>query len=399
MFGYQLFLEALDSLKAHKMRTVFTGFGVMWAMLILVLLQGAGTGLYNGMVTRFQRYSDRLLYIYAGYRLTDQMHLTEALTDDLASNLNVFEHIMPVFRTNSSVAYGQNLYKSPILGVRIGYEKMKYLELVAGRFFSERDVVQRLPVCILGLKMKTDLFDRQEAVGQFITIDGTVLAVIGVLEATAGIDDDKVIIPSSLFKALFPNHAEQVDSVIATLAPKQNPLQVEKKVRAYLARRLHFDAEDRQAVYIHSLSKRARSFQLLFIMMQAFIWLVSFCFLVSGVVGVGNMMLVVVKERTQELAIRKVVGAKSSHIIGLILFESVAINLISGILGLGAGITILRWVNNYLLPIIEKYGIARFEFQFPGYALVVLVCSGCLAGMIPVQRALSIRPVDALNNE
>ncbi|CAH2559863.1 ABC transporter permease [Cardinium endosymbiont of Oedothorax gibbosus] len=401
MFGYQWFLEVFCSLKAHRIRTVFTGFGVMWAMLILLLLQGAGAGFYNGMVKRFQSYSNRFMSIHAGYRSTGTVHLTETLTEDLARNLNAFEQIMPVFRTDRSVAYAQVVHKSSILGVRVGYRKIKHLELVEGRFFTERDVAQKLPVCILGLKTKTALFDKQSAVGQPITVDGTVVGVIGVLEATDGMDDDTIIISSSLFKALFPQNVERVDTIMATLTPNQNPIQVAKKARAYLARCLNFERQDTQALQINSSSKRARPFQILFRVMQGFIWLVSLCFLVSGVVGVGNMMLVVVKERRQELAIRKVVGATSGHIMGLILLESIVINLISGILGLGIGISMLQWMNSYLLPIIEKHGIARFEFQFPMvvYALVFLVLSGCLAGIIPAKRALCIKPVDALNNE
>lgn len=401
MFGYQGFLEVLDSLKAHKMRTIFTGFGVMWAMFILVLLQGAGTGFYKGMLKRFHNYSSRVMYIHAGYGSTGTIHLTEALTDELAINLNVFAQIMPVFTTYRSIKHAQVVDKSSILGVRVGYEKIQHLELAAGRFFTERDVAQRNPVCIMGLKMKKQLFDSQSAVGKLITIDGAVVCVIGVLEATAGKDDNTIIIPNSLFKALFPQDAERIDYMIATLAPKQSPTKVAAKVRAYLANRLHFQAQDQQALYINNLSQRAKAFQILFTVMQGFIWFLCLCFLVSGVVGVGNMMLVVVKDRTQELAIRKVIGAQPSDIMGLILLESIIINLISGILGLGMGISMLQWINTYLMSMIKKHGIDHLEFQFYMVlsALVVLILSGCLAGIIPAKRALCIKPVDALNNE
>ncbi|MGI2262147.1 ABC transporter permease [Candidatus Cardinium hertigii] len=401
MFGYQSFLEVFHSLKAHKMRTTFTGFGVMWAMFILVLLQGAGSGFYNGMVKKFQSYSSEVMSIYGGHGSTGTIHLTERLTDDLAVHLNVFEHIMPLFATDCSVIYGQAAHKSNILGVRVGYEKMKHLELVEGRFFTERDGIQKLPVCVLGFKMKTKMFGSQSATRTFVTIDGTTFSVIGVLEATAGQDDHRVIIPSSLFKALFPRNGESIDCMMSTLAPKQNPIKVEKKIRAYLARRLNFEAEDKQALYIRHLSKEARPFQILFVVMQGFIWFLGLCFLVSGVVGIGNMMRVVVKERTQELAIRKVMGAQSSDIMGLILLEAIIINFISGVLGLGIGISMLQWMNTYLLPIIEKHGIAHFEFHFSMVvsALIVLILSGCLAGIIPAKRALYIKPIDALNNE
>ncbi|WP_419241794.1 ABC transporter permease [Cardinium endosymbiont of Nabis limbatus] len=401
MFVYQWFLEVFDGLSSHKVKTIFRGFGVMWAMFILVLLQGAGAGLYNGMVKKFYSHSNRAFSIHSGYHPTGTIHLTEALTDDLASNLTVFEQVMPLFRINRSVTYPKLLPKTGILGVRAGYEKIKHLTLAEGRFFSERDMAQRSPVCILGLKIKTALFDTKAAVGTYITVDGTAFYVVGVLEATAGVDDDKIVIPSSLFSALFPHSVQTIDCIMCSLAPKQNPLKAEEKVRTHLARRLNFDAQDKQLLYIHNISKRASSFQLLFVVMQSFIWFVSFCFLVSGVVSVGNMMLVVVKDRTQELAIRRVLGAKSSDIISLILVESIVINLISGILGLGIGIGILQSINAYLGPVMQKHGMAYFEFEFSMVvsALVVLVLSGCLAGIIPAKRALYIKPVDALNNE
>ncbi|WP_243517576.1 MULTISPECIES: ABC transporter permease [unclassified Candidatus Cardinium] len=400
MFSYQYCLEIFYNLKSHKTRTIFTGFGVMWAMLILVLLQGAGSGLYKHMIQKFYGYSIPIMTIRPGYRATEPVHFTETLKNDLANHLNLFREIMAVFRTDRYVTYEQAVHKSNILGVDAGYKKIKDLALKEGRFLTERDIAQRLPVCVLGLKMKTKVFDNKPAIGAFITIDGTVVTVVGLLEATAGVDDDAIMIPNSLFRGLFPKDAENTDCIISTLPPRQNPIQVAEKVRAYLAKRLNFDVADKHAIHISS-SRQAKSFQLLFMIMQGFIWLISLCFLVSGVVGVGNMMLVVVKERTQELAIRKVIGAQSSDIIGLILMESIVINLISGILGLAAGIAILQLINSYLLAIIQKYGMAHFEFQLSMLlsALVILVLCGGLAGIIPAKKALSIKPVDALNNE
>ena len=401
MFGCQLFLEVFYSLKAHKIRTVFTGFGVMWAMLILVLLQGAGTGFHNGIMKTFRSYSIPCMRIYGGYGLTGDIHLTEALTDDLATSLNVFGQVMPVFKKECSVVYAQALHKSAILGVRVGYEEINDLALVEGRFFNERDLAARLPVCILGLQMKKQIFDTKTAVGRFIIIDGVMVCVVGVLDETTWLNNASIMIPSSLFKALFPRDAKSINRIVCTLAPKQNAIEVAETVRAYLARQLNFEAEDKHALWIHGPSQSVSRFEVLFVVMKGFVWLVSFCFLVSGVVGVGNMMLVVVKERTQELAIRRVMGAKSSDIMGLILLESIVINLISGILGLGIGISMLQWMNTYLVPIFEKYGVAPCAFQFSMVlsALVVLVLSGCLAGMIPAKRALYIKPVNALNNE
>ncbi|MCT4697124.1 MAG: ABC transporter permease [Candidatus Cardinium sp.] len=399
MLGYQWFIEVLHSLKAHKIRTIFSGFGVMWAMLIWVLLQGVGSGVHNGMMKRFRSYTTRCMYISEGHGSTGPIHLTEAITNELATGLNVFSQVMPFFQKTSSVAYGPIIHKSDLLGVGVGYEKINDLALVEGRFFNARDLAERLPVCILGLEMKKKIFDVHQAVGQFIAIDGVRVCVIGVLDETIWFNNTRIMLPSSLFKALFPRDAQVIDGIIATLAPKQNGIAAAEKVRTYLARRLNLNANERDALCIRGPSQSATLFEVLFSVMKGFIGLVSCCFLVSGVVGVSNMMLVVVKERRKELAIRKVMGAKPSHIMGLILLESIAINLISGILGLGIGIGILQWMNRYLLPMIENHGIARFEFQFSLYALVALVLSGCLAAIIPVKRVGYIKPVDALNKE
>lgn len=398
MIGYQCFIEVFHSLKSHKVRTVFTGFGVMWAMIILVLLQGGGVGFYNGMVQKFHMYGTRAMSIYSS---TGKVSLTEDLADKLAYNLNSFEQSMPVFRHTDAVGYGQKTYKSAILGVRMGYEALKKVELEGGRFFTRRDLGQKLPVCILGSKIKTQIFGKNVAVGHFVSIGGVAVCVIGVLEPTADADDGSVILLNTFFKALLPQIAESVSHIIGILKPGQNEIHVEKKIRTYLSRQLHLEDQDQHALYISNPSKRSSSFQALFTVIQGFIWFISLCFLVSGVVGVGNMMLVVVKERTQEIAIRKVMGAKSGHITALVLLESIVINLISGILGMGAGIGIIGWINIYLGAIFRQHNIADFEFQLYNAiaALVVLIFSGGLAGIVPTKRALRIKPVDAINNE
>lgn len=398
MIGYQCFIEVFNSLKSHKARTVFTGFGVMWAMIILVLLQGGGVGFYNGMVQKFHMYSTRVMSIYSS---TGKVSLTEDLADKLAYNLNAFEQSMPVFRHTDAVGYGQKTYKSAILGVRMGYEELKKLELEGGRFFTRRDLNQKLPVCMLGSKIKTQIFGKNAAVGHFISIGGVAVCVIGVLEPTADADDGSVMLPNTFFRALLPQITESVDYIICILKPGQNAIHVEKKIRTYLSRQLNLGDQDQHALYISNPSKRSSSFQVLFALIQGFIWFISLCFLVSGVVGVGNMMLVVVKERTQEIAIRKVMGAKSVHITALVLLESIVINLISGILGMGAGIGIIGWINIYLGAMLRQHNIADFEFQLYNAitALVVLIFSGGLAGIVPTKRALRIKPVDAINNE
>ncbi|ROT47084.1 ABC transporter permease [Candidatus Cardinium hertigii] len=402
MFEYQSLVEVYNSLREHKVRTFFTGFGVMWAMIILVLLQGGGRGFYKGTMQKFHNYGNDIIYIQPGYTAAGRLPLTEALADHMVHHLNVFEEAMPIFEHYHSISYAQEKQDSPILGVRVGYEKVNNLALAVGRFFTKRDLAQKLPVCILGSKIKNQLFGTHAAIGKFISIGSSMVCIIGVLEVVDYENDKAVIIPNTFFKVLFPTSIDTIHRMNCILKPKQNAKDIEKKIRTYLAKRLHFKWEDRYALYIFPPDRRVKFFQTLFVVIQGFIWLISLCFLLSGLFNVGNMMLVVVQERTQEIAIRKVLGAGSKDIIGLILLESIIINLMAGIIGISIGIGLIQWINRYLLPIIAKHaGCTDFEYSYTIalVSLAILVCSGCLAGLIPAKRALYIKPIDALNNE
>ncbi|HLP35071.1 MAG TPA: ABC transporter permease [Amoebophilaceae bacterium] len=403
MIGLQYIREVFNSLRAHKARTIFTGFGILWAMMILVLLQAAGTAYYKGSIKKLHAYGKNNLWIHPGYLPTGEcVHLTECLADQLAESVPVFEQIMPIFSRIHRIAYGDTTYTSQILGVRMGYETMSNLTLVEGRLLTHRDWNEALPVCLLNSRAKYELFGKDVAIGQTILLEGTFLTVVGVFEAMGGSNNQKVIISGALFKQLFPqNSTTIIHHIASTLRPKADAVKTETAIRAYFAKQLGFDAAYKRALWINSTATRGRSFQNFFNVLKGFVWFVGGCFLISGIVGIGNMMLVVVKERTQELAIRKVLGAGTRHIIGLILSESIVISMISGIFGIGIGLSIVQGINALLLPLLEQHQIAHFEFQGVDacVALGALLVSGCLAGMIPAKRAVQIAPVNALNNE
>ncbi|TDG95266.1 ABC transporter permease [Cardinium endosymbiont of Culicoides punctatus] len=400
MFGQQ-FIEVFQSLRTHKMRAIFTGFGVMWAMVILILLQGGSSVFYNNMLQKFRSDSTPFMEIWTGHSSKGKIVLTEDLADKLAYNVNAFEQSMPIYYYNSTIVYEQKKYKNHILGVRMGYKDLKNLEFTEGGFFTKRDLEQQLPVCILGPHIKANIFGKDAATGSLISIGGVFVRVIGVLDTTTDREDNNgVIILDSFFKTIFPQEADCIAYIISVLKPEQDVTNVEKKIRAYLSRQLNLEEQDQRVLYISKPSSSSEKIQVLFMVIDGFTWFIGLCFLVSGIVGVSNMMLVVVKERTQEMAIRKVVGAKSGHIITLILLESIVISLVSGILGMSIGIGVIKGINICLVAMLQQYGMAKLEFQFCNalIALVVLIFSGGLAGIVPTRRALQIKPVDAINN-
>ncbi|MDD9139762.1 MAG: ABC transporter permease, partial [Candidatus Cardinium sp.] len=235
------------------------------------------------------------------------------------------------------------------------------------------------------------------AVGRCIWLHNTAVHVIGVVEIMGNQPDKNLaLIPDTFFNTLFPSQI--IHSIVGVVKPHQNSTTIQAKTKNYLHRQLQIEAEDSVCIDVPT-PKENRRFKILLSVIPKYIWFIGCCLLLSGVVGVSNMMLVVVKERTKELAIRKVVGAGSKHIVLLILLESLIIHLLAGMAGMGLGIGLLKWGNG--LPIRKEYDIAHLE---PNYtlilaALVVLLIASCLAAIIPTKRALYIKPIDALNNK
>ena len=399
MFGYAYLLELLYNLKMHKLRTFLTGFGVMWAMVVLVLLQAASIGFYNGMAEKFNLNVQQNMRIYPGYIATGQVRLTENLAALLGHHVRECEVVMPVFLTHHLVVCDQKSYPVDILGTPTGYAKVEGIALDSGRWFSQRDEFQDRSICVLGSKLQTEIFGTAPAVGKYILVGSRLLCVVGVVKAMAGRHDTHLLVLPNLFKRLFPAKQDQVDHMVCQLKPNVDAHQLEKKIRNYCAKQLNFDETDKVAMYIANPYRVSKAFQVLFKVVQAFSWFITGCFLVSGVVGISNMMLVVVRERTPEFIIRKILGASNASLIRLILSESVVISMVAGLLGMGIGLGSIRLINSCLSVTMAKQQIAIFEFHLTPalVALIILILAGCVAAIIPIKRAICIQPIDALN--
>lgn len=402
-------MEVYHSIKTHRLRTIFTGFGVMWAMLLSLLLQGGSVGFFNGIKKKvFGSYLNQPMVIRGGYTQEGMpITLTEAVADHLFHNVPLFEQGMAILSANGDVSVDKDLHNSQTIGVPYGYHDLNQLALVEGRFFTPYDCKEKSSVCLLGASIKQKLFGSHAAIGKSLWIDGHRVTVIGLLASSPSFWnplDAQLIVPNTLFKGLFPQQSLAIDHIVVKEKFHQNIGRVKKKIRSYLARQLHFKVQDEGALYIDTPSEREKSFQKVLLVLQGFMGSIGICLLLSGLVGVSNMMLVVVKERTRELAIRRVVGALSNDIIALILLESIIVNTIAGSLGIAMGMAIIEWFNRYGLSYMIQHDIhvmepCRLQSAVIVVTLLVLVVSGGLAGLLPARRAGRIKLVEALNNK
>jgi putative ABC transport system permease protein len=242
---------------------------------------------------------------------------------------------------------GEDYNQATIQGVDASYAQIIQLVLKEGRFLNQRDEAAARPVCVIGHDIQHILFKKEDPIGKFISVGGHYFRVVGTLDEEAAINRGEQKSVFTSFQALcktFNRSAECYEFRIS-LHPEAVAQTVEQEVRTYLAKQLCFDKKDAKALYVFNFGKETQKFNDLFGGIRTFLWAVGACLLLSGVMGVSNMVLVSVKERTQEIGIRKVLGASAKEILLMILSESIVISLTSGLVGMAAGMGSLYMLN------------------------------------------------------
>lgn len=283
------------------------------------------------------------------------------------------------------------------------YFKIKLIHPEKGRFFNYRDIKEQKHVAIIGEQIQKILFPDSGPIGKFINIKGNYLKVIGILESGSifnQTDQNSIFIPITTMNSSITK-IDNYNKFGFTLKSGVNTDKFENTLKRFLAKRLDYDHLDEKALYVFNFEEQVKSFNKLFTVLKGFLWFIGICFLISGMVGIGNIMLIVVKERTKEIGIRKALGATPNSILHLILMESVFVTFVSGLVGLLGGIGIIQIINlllNYTSDDPDSF-FAQFTINMPITiaALVLLIITGCLAGLIPAKKAVEILPAKALN--
>jgi putative ABC transport system permease protein len=416
MLDLEKWLEIYATIKKHKLRTALTAFGVFWGIFMLVVLLGAGNGLYNGVTNDFNiaknavfLWSQRTSIPYKGYQPGRTITFNNDDIKAIKENIPEVAVVAPQNNLHGefSITRGTKSASFSVKGDYPEIDQVRPLLFKAGRFINYIDIKEKRKVAVIGDRVREILFESNEdPLGQYISIKGNYFQVVGVTDSNLKGEDrinelQMIYIPHSTLQQTFnqPNIVHYFAFI-----PKEGIKAevIETKVKELLAKRHNVAPNDLKAFGSNNIEEEFKKIQGLFFGIAAFSWLVSIGTIIAGVVGVGNIMLIIVKERTKEIGIRKALGAKPWSIISLILQESLVLTGISGYFGLVAGVGLIEAIN----LLMNKFNLnnkffsnPEIDFRIAITALVVLVLAGTLAGLIPAIKAAKVDPVVALRDE
>lgn len=420
MFDIDKWQEIFHSLSKNPLRTGLTAFGVFWGIFMLVVLMGAGQGLETGATGRFEGMATNSLYVWNQSTSKAYMGLPPGrrMQMDL-DDVKAIEHSIPEARVvspinqlggwqgNNSVTRG-NRYGT--FGVSGNYPNIYEIEaplITAGRFINYYDIEDRRKVAVIGPRVREILFTPEEnPVGEYIYINGVYFKVVGTFDTRqdGGRGDqaaNKIYIPFTTFAQAF-NYGNRIGWLSITSQDDVPVSKVQVKVLEILKKRNKVHPEDNRAFGNFNLEERFNQMRYTMVGINFLSWFVGILTLIAGVIGISNIMLVLVKERTNEIGIRRALGARPSSIISLILTEAIFLTTIAGYFGLMCGLALLEgynWAEKAFNIESAFFKNPSVDFNLMVYALLVLVIGGALAGLIPARRALAISTVDALRAE
>ena len=410
----ELLKEVYSSIKEHKVRSFLTGFSISWGIFILILLLGAGNGLRAGMLHLFSGYASNSIWVTGG-RITKsgksavQVGSQVLFDDELLKKLkNHFQEIefvasetgLPV---NNPVIYKDRTGLYNIKGVSGNYLKIKSLEVDKGRTFNDLDYKEKRAVVIIGDKVKDILFEKEDPIGKYINIEGVLFTVVGTLKGGTVfsiMEQNSIYAPDVTLRSAY-NLPFEYSTFGALLREKTDAETFNRKLSNYLSEMIGIDKDDRGALYINNIQLQVKAFGMLFDGINTFLWILGICFLLTGALGVMNIMFVVVNERTEEIGIRKAVGATPGSILQLIFAEALIITLSFGIIGAVFGFIAMKIYNWIVLSMQtgqeQIFSKATISISVVIIALLLLVLSGVIAGVLPARKASKIMPIDTLS--
>ncbi|RUT78395.1 ABC transporter permease [Ancylomarina longa] len=417
MFDRDKWQEIFSTISKNKTRTILTGFSVATGIFMLIFLLGAGRGLRNGMISVFAQDAKNSMQIYGGrttkaYKGTREGKFIQMVNDDYLSLKKTIEKLdvisaMSYIPGAETISYKNNFGNFNVSPVHDTYKEIKNFNIIKGRFLNQKDIKENRKVVAIQDEVKKVLFPHETAISKYININNIKFKVVGVFSQSSFDDNSRdIYIPISVAQKIFNNndHLRRISFTLNNVSVDESK-DVVKFITYQMAARHKFSREDKKALWIQNNIENSQTFAGLFSAIEMFVWIIGTFTIVLGVIGVFNIMMIVVKERTKEIGIRKAIGATPRSVIGLILMEAVFITSVSGYIGLIAGVGLLEFINRF--DIINKiYPPAAIYFLNPQVdlgiaagATLVLIITGALAGFFPARKAAAIKPIEALRDE
>lgn len=412
--------EIFASLKHNKLRTVLTGLSVSWGIFILIVLLGAGNGLSNGIKYNFndratnsvQMWSGKSSLPYQGLKTNRPLDFGEKQIADIGEQLSEPEKKTGIIEKQSTITYQSEYGTYSIRGIDPTYKDIFNLKLEqgAGRFINVLDMKNYSKVAVIDQKMADVLFKDKPAIGQYIKIGSIMFKVIGINSKKTQYGNPNCYIPFTTAQLIY-NPDKKFNSIAMTVQGLKSSTANDtfnSNLKKVMGKSLRFDPKDEQAFYLYNAQRDYIQTMKIFDGISIFVMIVGIFTLIAGIVGVSNIMLVTVKERTREIGIRKAIGAPPATILRSIIIESILITGIFGYFGMVAGVALTESVNYILQQTAAQSAsdTGMTVFRDPTVSLsymfistMILIFSGIIAGYMPARRAVRIKPIEAMREE
>ncbi|NBC07490.1 MAG: FtsX-like permease family protein [Bacteroidetes bacterium] len=399
--------EIFNSIRRHPLRTALTALGVFWGIFMLVILLGAGQGLENGIKYEFRDDATNSIWIRRG--VTSMPHNGLPKGRRIEFNNEDYELLTTQFEGvdqatgryylsgDQQVVYKDKRLSFSTRAVHPGHRYVENTLVETGRYINEADITETRKVAVIGKIVQQDLFGEEDPLGKEITLGGIVYRVVGTYSDTGSDKEMRIIyLPITTAQKVYAGTDEIHQLMVTTEDMGLEETKVlEGKMRATFASRHEFSPEDQRAVSIYSAIEGYQQLMSLMGGIRLFIWFVGLGSIIAGVIGISNIMLIVVKDRTREIGIRKALGATPYSIIAMILQESILITAIAGYLGLVAGVGVISMIGAME---VDYFRNPQVNLGVGIAATVVLVVAGALAGLMPARQAARINPIEAMRS-
>lgn len=415
MFDLDRWQEIWITITHNKSRSALTAFGVFWGMLMLVLMVGAGKALEKGIFSQIDGFATNSCFFeaqrttvpYQGFRKGRRWNMTNSDVPIIKDKVTDLQYISPIlFRGggDKNVVRGEKNGSYLVKGCYPEYDLIEKSKMIYGRYINDIDIVEKRKVCVIGERIYEVLFQKgEDPTGKQIRVNGIYFQVVGVARSTSGVSiggntAETVVLPFSTMQQAF--NQGNIVHLLAATAKKGVPVKVvQNQITEILKQQHQVSPDDKDAVWSMNIEEQFKMFNYLGIGIAALIWIVGLGTLFAGAIGVSNIMLVTVRERTKEIGIRRALGATPRNIIGQILSESIVLTVLAGLLGIVLGVGLLRATGIVLSQGDQFFQDPQVSFGMAMGSLLILIVIGAMAGYIPAQRAMMIRPVEAISEE
>jgi len=418
MFSINTLEEIIDGLMHNKLRTVLTGLSVSWGIFILIVLLGAGNGLKNGVTSNFsdratntvQMWTGTTSMTYKGLKSGRSLNFADKQLNDVNTQLVESSNQTGVITKNLTITNKGESGKYDVKGVNPSYDKIFNLKFEdkGGRFINYLDNKASEKVIVIDTKIEEVLFKGSTSIGKYVKVGDLMFRIIGVNSKKSRFDNGTAYIPFTTAQSIFnPNlKYNNIAMSVNGLTTKESNDKFSDKLKGTMAKSLSFDQNDPQALYLQNSQRDYIQTMSIFDAITLFVAVIGIFTLIAGIVGVSNIMLVTVKERTREIGIRKAIGAPPASILRSIILESIIITTIFGYIGMMGGIGLTEVVNYVMVQNAAGPTNGPTVFKDPtvelSYVLIstgILILSGVIAGYMPARRAVRIKPIEAMREE